>query len=166
MIAVAKKYGIDITNTVLSNFTIGPDSEREDNGVWFVGPAFSIGIPIFDFGKAVSAAAQAELYQQWNNYTSTAVNIRSFARMARINFLNSKRKLNYYLESVIPLKEKIYKETFDQYNAMQLGVFELLKVKSDELITHIQKIKVERDLIFSKTELDLLLSGSTLKMWE
>ncbi len=166
MIAVAKKYGIDIANTVLSNFTIGPDSEREDNGVWFVGPAFSIGIPIFDFGKAVSAAAQAELYQQWNNYTSTAVNIRSFARMARINFLNSKRKLNYYQKAVIPLKEKIYQETFDQYNAMQLGVFELLKVKSDELTAHIQKIKIEKDFIFSKIELDLLLSGSTFKMWE
>jgi len=166
MIVIAKKYGIDIANTVLSNFTIGPDSEREDNGVWFVGPAFSIGIPIFDFGKAVSAAAQAELYQQWNNYTSIAVNIRSIARMARINFLNSKRKFNYYQKAVLPLKEKVYQETYNQYNAMQLGVFDLLKAKSDEFLAKVQMIKVQKDFIFSKIELDLLLSGSDFKIWE
>ena len=67
---------------------------------------------------------------------------------------------------MLPLKEKVYQETYNQYNAMQLGVFDLLKAKSDEFLAKVQMIKVQKDFIFSKIELDLLLSGSDFKIWE
>jgi outer membrane protein, heavy metal efflux system len=160
MIITAKKYGINITKTIVPNFLIGPDSEREDNGVWFLGPAFSIGIPIFDFGKAISAAAEAKLHQLWNNYNALAIEIRSTARMTRINFLNSKRKLNYYQNVILPLKEKIHGEAFEQYNAMQIGVFDLLRTKIAEFSANIERYKILNNFFNSKINLDLLVSGA------
>ncbi len=75
--ATATKVGIDTARIVFPELGIGINSEREPSGNWFVGPQFILGIPLFDFGQARSAAGKAELNQLCNEYYALAVELRS-----------------------------------------------------------------------------------------
>jgi len=156
--ATASGFGIDMTRIIFPQIEIGPNSER-DEGVWFVGPAIALGIPLFDFGQAVSAAAQAEILRQWNEYTALAIEIRSAARIARMSLLNAHRKTQYYQKVLVPLAEQLTSLTLLQHNAMQLGVFHLLSAKLEELERKIQAVDIVRDYWIAHTELELLLNG-------
>ncbi len=158
----AAGFGIDTTRIVCPQFELGPSSERED-GVWYVGPAFALGIPFFDFGQAVSAAAQSEILRQWNNYTALAVEIRSEARMKRVHVLNTHRQSLYYQKVLVPIAEQLTSLTLLQLNAMQLGVFHLLAAKIHELEQKIQSVVFARDYWISCTELELLLNGHLIR---
>lgn len=156
--ATAAGFGIDMARIVCPQFDLGPSSERE-GGVWYVGPALAIGIPFFDFGQAVSAAAQSEILRQWNRYTALAIEIRSEARMKRIRVLNTHRKALYYQKVLVPIAEQLTSLTLFQLNAMQLGVFHLLAAKIHELEQKIQRVELVRDYWIARTELELLLNG-------
>ena len=156
--ATAAGWGIDTTRIVFPQMGIGPSSERDD-GVWFVGPVIALGIPLFDFGQAASAAAQAEILLQWNEYTALAIEIRSAARVARVRMLNAHRQSQYYQKILVPLAEQQTSLTLLQHNAMQLGVFQLLATKLQELERKIQAVENLRDYWVARTELELLLKG-------
>lgn len=161
MLATAARFGIDTTRIVFPQIAVGPSSERDD-GVWYVGPAFALSIPFFDFGQANSATARAEIERQWNHFTALAVEIRSSARTARFNLLNARRQSEYFRQVIIPLAEQITSLTTLQYNAMQLGVFTLLMTKQIEVEKKIRAIEMQRDYWTIKTEIEVLLRGHRL----
>ena len=157
--ATAFRLGIETSEIVFPEITAGLDSESEPEGKWFVGPQFSIGIPLFDFGQAKTAAGHAELSRQWKEYTALAVEVRSAARSAGFRLLNAYRRSRYSQEVLVPLVEQITSETLLQLNAMQLGVFDLLLAKQNEIETKIQEILAYRDYWIARTEIEMLLSG-------
>lgn len=156
--ATAAGFGIDTTRIVFPQLEIGPSAQREE-GVWYVGPALALGIPLFDFGQAISAAAQSEILKQWNHYTALAVELRAAARMKRVYLLNTHRKALYYQKVLVPIAEQITSLTLLQLNAMQLGVFHLLAAKIHEIEQKIQSVELTRDYWVAHTELELLLNG-------
>ncbi len=162
MLATAAKLGIDTSRLVFPQIAAGPSIQR-DEGVWYVGPAFALAIPFFDFGQANAAAAQAEILRQWNHYTALAVEIRSSARSVRFNLLNALRQAQYLKQVIIPLAEQITSYTLLQYNAMQLGVFTLLITKQIEINKKIHAIETQRDYWIIKTELETLLNGHMMQ---
>ncbi|MEX1012708.1 MAG: TolC family protein [Waddliaceae bacterium] len=159
MRATALSLGIETSEIIFPELTFGPDSEREPGGPWFVGPQFSIGIPIFDIGIAKKAARCAELSKQWNEYTALAIEIRSASRVASFRLLNALKQYQYFQSIIIPLEEQTTKETLLQLNAMQLGVFDLLLVKQREIETRLKSIYSYRDYWIARTEVETLLSG-------
>jgi cobalt-zinc-cadmium efflux system outer membrane protein len=161
MLATAAKFGIDTTRIIFPQIALGPSSERDD-GVWYVGPAFALSIPLFDFGQANSAFARAEIERQWNHFTALAVEIRSAARAARFTLLNTRRQSEYFGQVIIPLAEQITTLTTHQYNAMQLGVFSLLVTKQTEIEKKIRATEMQRDYWIAKAELEVLLRGHRL----
>jgi cobalt-zinc-cadmium efflux system outer membrane protein len=63
----------------------------------------------------------------------------------------------------VPLAEQITAETQLQYNAMQLGVFQLLQAKQREIDTRRQSIAAQRDYWLARTELEQILAGRMLR---
>jgi len=159
MRVTALGYGISTTEIVFPELMIGPDSERDPGEPWFVGPEFSVGIPLFDVGTAKRAEARAELSKQWNAYLALAVQVRSFSRLAAYRLQNALKQYRHYQNAIIPLEEKITSETLRQFNAMQLGVIELLITKQQEIETKLRSISFYRDYWIARTEVELLLSG-------
>ena len=161
LITTAASFGIDTTRFIFPQLNIGVSSERED-GVWYVGPAFSIAIPLFDFGQANSAKAEATIMQKWDQYTALAIEIRSKARSARFSFLNAQRQSQYLEKVIIPLAEQITHSVLLQHNAMQMGIFDLLLVKKQELERKIQFVQMHKEYKISKITLETLLNGHML----
>ena len=162
ILATAAKLGMDTSRLVFPQIAAGPSTQR-DEGVWYIGSAFALAIPLFDFGQANAAAAQAEILRQWNHYTALAVEIRSSARSVRFNLLNAFRQAQYFKKVIIPLAEQITSYTVLQYNAMQLGVFTLLITKQIEINKKIHGVEAQRDYWIIKTELETLLNGHMMQ---
>lgn len=157
----ASIYGIDTSRLIFPQIDIGMSSERDDS-IWFVGPAFNIAIPFFDFGQANSAKAQAVIMQEWNRYTALAVEIRSYARSSRFSTLNAFRQSEYLEKVIVPLAEQITYSTLLQHNAMQIGIFRLLIAKKVELEKKIQSVQMQQEYWISKVKLQTLINGHIL----
>lgn len=159
----AARAGIDETELVLPELELGVASEREPDGLWNVGPAIAVALPIFDWGQARRAAAQAHLRQLWNEYTAKAVDLRSTVRTARHRLLTARGQSEYYRQVVLPLAQQITLETQLQYNAMQLGVFQLLQAKQREIRVRHRYILSQRNYWIARTELEQILAGRMIR---
>ncbi len=161
LLATAAGLGIDTTKIVFPQFDVGVSAERDDS-VWFVGPAFSLAIPLFDFGQANSAKAQAKIMQEWNRFTALAIEIRSKARSSRFKLLQAFRESRYLERVIVPLAEQITHSTLLQNHAMQIGIFQLLAAKQNELEKKIQTVHSQQDYWISKVILQTLLQGHVI----
>ncbi len=159
MTATAARMGIDASQLIFPELAAGAEAEREPDGEWSVGPAFGVGIPLFDQGLARKAAGRAQLRRLWDEYTALAIELRSAARTARYRLLNARRQSEYYQRVIVPLAQQITSETQLQYNAMQLGVFELLAAKQREIDTQRGAIRALEEYWTARAELELLLRG-------
>ncbi|MFI4911312.1 MAG: TolC family protein [Sedimentisphaeraceae bacterium JB056] len=163
MEAVAAQTDIDISTLVFPELATGIEAEREPDGTWSIGPTAAIGIPIFDTGQARKAAGAAKIKQLWNEYTALAIEIRATSRSARYRLQNARQQADYYKQVIVPLSEKIFLETQLQYNAMQLGVFDLLNAKRMEYDSQRSYIETIQNYWLARTELELLLDGHLIK---
>ena len=158
LMITASGMGIDTSRLVFPAFNAGIDSEREDS-IWYVGPAFNLAIPLFDFGQANSAKARSKIMQQWNQYTALAIDIRSKARSFRFSLLNAFRQSHYFNETIVPLAEQMTHSVLLQHNAMQIGIFHLLSAKREELEKKIDAVKMQQEYWIAKVMLQTLLQG-------
>jgi outer membrane protein TolC len=163
MKTVAAQMGIDTAELVFPEMAAGAEAEREGDGAWSVGPALAIGIPVFDFGQARTAAGKAQLRKLWDDYTALAIEIRSAARSAKYRLVNARQQADYYQQVIVPLSEQIALETQLQYNAMQLGVFQLLQAKQMQYAFQRNYIKALRNYWIARTEIQLLLDGHLVR---
>lgn len=138
---------------------VGVAAEREPDGEWAVGPAFSLPLPIFNQGQPGVAAAQAELRGAAERYAATAVTLRSQARSIHATLLAAKDQANYYSTVVLPLRQRIVEQTQLQYNAMQVSPFQLLVAKQEQIEAGAAYIGALRDYWLTRTQFDQLLSG-------
>jgi cobalt-zinc-cadmium efflux system outer membrane protein len=60
---------------------------------------------------------------------------------------------------VLPLRERIVRETQLHYNAMQVGVFELLRAREQQIQAAIAYVDALLDYWLARTDLDQLMSG-------
>jgi cobalt-zinc-cadmium efflux system outer membrane protein len=65
----------------------------------------------------------------------------------------------YYRDILLPLRERIVNETQLHYNAMQLGVFDLVRAREQQIQAAIAYIETLLDYWLARTDLDHLLSG-------
>jgi cobalt-zinc-cadmium efflux system outer membrane protein len=92
-------------------------------------------------------------------YWAFGVDLRSGARALHQRLLTARRRAEHVQSIVLPLSNQIVHDTQLQYNGMQLGVFQLLRAKEDQISAGLQYIETLRDYWLERTEMDQLLSG-------
>jgi cobalt-zinc-cadmium efflux system outer membrane protein len=157
--AAARTLGIRRSFGLMPEADLGAAAEREGAGGWSAGPAFSLPIPLFDQGQAAAATAGAELARARERYAATAVEVRSAARAARNRLLTTRAQANYYRQVLLPLRGQITEQTQLQYNAMQVGAFQLLQPKRDEVEAGVAYIEALRDYWVARAGLNQIASG-------
>jgi cobalt-zinc-cadmium efflux system outer membrane protein len=136
----------------------GAVAERNE-GAWEAGPSIAVPLPLFDQGQAKVAAAMARLRQEEENLAASAIELRSLARIARQRVATCRKTALFYRDEVLPLRQKITKETMLQYNAMQVGVFQLIAARSQQIDAGRRYIESLHDYWRAAAQLDLLLAG-------
>ena len=156
---VARRLGLTRTSALAGDASVGVGAERDEDGEWSVGPTFEFPIPLFDQGQPALARAAAELRMLQESYAAEAVHIRSEVRASASRVLALAARAQHYLTVLIPLRQELVEHTQEQYNAMQVGAFQLLQAKQQEVEAGRQYIETLRGYWLARTELDQLLSG-------
>lgn len=128
--AAAGRLGIARTRAWLPALGVGVATSRS-NDHWDVGPALSVGLPIFDQQQGPRARATAELRRTRNEATATAIELRAHARATRQRVLQAHAEARHLRTVVLPLRQRILDEAVKQYNAMNASSFELLTARRE-----------------------------------
>jgi cobalt-zinc-cadmium efflux system outer membrane protein len=161
----ARGLGLSGFQAVMPDVELGVAAEGEEgegsDREWAVGPLVGVPIPIFDQGQAAKARGRAEIRGLWDRYTALAVDVRSAAREAAMRLDFAHRRARYYREVVVPLRQQVTYETQLHYNAMFLGVFQLLEAKRREIDAGLGYIAALRDYWTARADLVALEMGVT-----
>lgn len=157
--ASGRVLGLERTLGLFPDAEAGAIGEREADGEWAIGPVFALPIPLFNQGQPQVAAAQAELRRSHAEYYATAVKLRAAARAAQSRLENVRGRVVYYQDVLLPLREQITQETLLQYNAMQIGAFQLLDARRQQIQTAAEFIEALREYWAARATLDTLRSG-------
>ncbi len=134
LITLAHQYGVDTATSIIPDLEIGFEVERDGpEKEWSRGPTLGVILPLFDQGRAKRKAAEMQIRKAQEMYWDTAVRVRSIARAVRARLKMGRQQVHYYDKAVLPQTQKILTATQQNYNAMQLGVFQLLLAKRDQI---------------------------------
>jgi outer membrane protein TolC len=117
------------------------------------GYQISLELPIFDWGGAKVARAQAIYMLSVHRTADTAVRARSEVREAYSAYRTSYDIARHYRDDVVPLRKKISDEVLLRYNGMLSSVFELLADAREQLISVNTAIETQRDFWIAETTL-------------
>jgi cobalt-zinc-cadmium efflux system outer membrane protein len=158
LIVAGEQLGLTRATALVPEISLGAGGKRRE-GTWEVGPLVEFPIPIFDQGQARRGRALAELRRAQQEYYALGVRIRGTARALAERVQEAQDRALYYRDILLPLRERIVNETQLQYNAMQRGVFELLRAREQHIQTAVAYIDALRDYWLARADLGLLLSG-------
>ncbi|HSL51800.1 MAG TPA: TolC family protein [Candidatus Deferrimicrobiaceae bacterium] len=157
IVIAGQQLGYDRATALIPETEVGVEAEREEG--WKVGPVLSVPIPLFDQGQARVGRAMAELRRAQQEYYALAVRIRATARAVRDRMLGARDRALYYRDILLPLQERIVNEAQLQYNAMQIGIFQLLRDRERQIDTGAAYVQVLREYWLARTDLALISSG-------
>ena len=157
IITAGHQLGYDRATALIPETEVGVEAEREEG--WKVGPVLSVPLPLFDQGQARVGRATTELRRTQQEYYALAVRIRATARAVRDRMLGERDRALYYRDILLPLQERIVNEAQLQYNAMQIGVFQLLRDRERQIETGAAYVEVLREYWLARTDLALISSG-------
>lgn len=155
----AQRLGLARAQSFIPALHVGVEAEREPDGVWLAGPMVAVELPLFDFGQARRPAAEAALRNLQQAYAAQAVEIAAAARTAVKRAAVAAERAQRYKEKLVPLRRQITQRTQLQYNAMQLGVFQLLQVKQMEIGTESAYIDELLNYWIARIDVEQIRSG-------
>jgi hypothetical protein len=89
-----------------------------------------------------------------------AVEIRAAARRLRARSEHAALRAAYLAGIALPLQQRLVRETIRDYNAMQIGVFDVLDAKRRHLELACDGVRALRDAWLARHDLHELLAGS------
>ena len=160
---LAKEHRLNVITSILPSLPMGVAIERErEEDDWHTGPMVSIPLPLFDSGRAMREASAARLRSQEAAFYADAVELRSAVRQAAFVLDSSRRIATHYRDVVLPLRARVSRSMQEQYNAMQTGVIDLLRVRQQEINVGNQYVDALRDYWQAHTRVSYLLKGVLL----
>lgn len=132
--------------------------ERE-GGAWAMGPQVGVAIPIFDHGQGAAAVAEAERDRARARLRSVALQVRAAARTLTARLRNAREQAQFYEHTLLPLRQRVLDDTQLQYNAMNVGIFQLLAARRDQIEAGRAYVEALRDYWTARAEMDQLLAG-------
>ena len=116
-------------------------------------------LPLFDWGGARVARAEAIYMQTLHRAAETAINARSEVREAYTGYRSAYDIARHHRDELVPLSQRIAEENVLRYNGMLIGVFELLADARTQIATVNASIEALRDFWIAQADLDMALIG-------
>jgi outer membrane protein TolC len=156
--ALAKRTGLSRTEGWLPAIVIDGHVQQNVN-YWDRGAGAGIRLPIFDHNQGATVAYQAEFDGLLERYHGLAIALRSAARRTRNQVISAFTRAKQYELTIVPARAEVLQQTLLQYNAMQVGVFQLLQARNQQLDTELAQIDTVREFWTARAAMDVLLAG-------
>jgi len=157
---LAGSLGLTRATRFINVLELGPAATKEDPEPWKRGFEVSLQLPIFDWGGARVAKAEAIYMQALHRVAETAVNARSEVRDAYSAYHTAYDAAKRYRDEIVPLRKKIAEENMLRYNGMLISVFDLLADAREQVGAVIAYIEALRDFWRSESDLQAAFNGS------
>lgn len=162
--ALARRTGIARTEgwlpeVAMDVHSLRTDPEQGGDSEWRWGGGVSVEVPLFDHGQGERRGYEAELDALLERYQGLAIDLRSAARDASNRLRSAHARARQYESVILPAQKTVLEQTLLQYNAMQVGVFQLLDARRDLLDVQLAYADTLREYWSDQARFEALLSG-------
>ena len=159
--ALAKNLGLTRTTRFINALEFGPARvlEGQRSEPYKRGYEVSLELPLFDWGTAKVAKAEALYMQAVYRAAETAIDARSEVREAYQGYRSNFDIAKHYRDEIVPLRKRIAEENQARYNGMIIGVFELLADARAQISSVNSYIESLRDFWIAQADLEMALMG-------
>ena len=159
--ATAKSLGLTKTTRFINVLNVGYQNKSNTGEPRINGYEIELELPLFDFGTARIARAEATYMRSVNRTAQVAVNARSEVRESYSAYRTAYDLARHYRDEVVPLHKRISDENLLRYNGMLASVFELLADSKDQIAAVTGAVEALRDYWVAETNLQAALTGRT-----
>ncbi len=142
---------------LLTKGAVGVETERSSDGVQSTGPHFSVELPIFHQHQAVYARREALIRQAEQRLLAQRNVAHAEVRMATDRMSLARRMAERYQQRLLPLQQRVVELTQTEYNAMLVGVFDLLRAKEGETADRVEYARALQDYWTSRADLERVI---------
>lgn len=158
--ATAKGLGLTRATGLINVLDAGYANKSQTGVPRENGYQVSLELPIFDWGNARTAKAEALYMQSVHRAASTAVKARSEVREAYSGYRTKYDVAKHYRDEIVPLRRTISDEVLMRYNGMLTSVFELLADSREQIHSVNASIQAQRDFWIAETDLQSAIGGA------
>ena len=159
--ALARNLGLSRATRLINVLEVGPARVLEgarDSG-YKKGYEISFELPIFDWGGAKVAKAEAIYMQAVERAAEAATNARSEVRQSYHAYRTHYDIARHYRDEIVPLHQRIAEENVLRYNGMLIGVFELVADARVQITSVNSYIETLRDFWIAEGDLQMAMIG-------
>lgn len=138
---------------------VAREQPEGEGAQWGAGPMVELGVPLFYQGQGESEAALAEMRREAALIRDHAIRTRSASRSAVARLKTAAQMALHYRDHILPLRGRVVEQTQLQYNAMSIGVFELLQAKNMEISAHLAYLDIAKEYSLVLLDVERLLAG-------
>ncbi|MCK6405775.1 MAG: TolC family protein [Rhodocyclaceae bacterium] len=159
--ALARNLGLTKATRFVNVLELGPARVLEGprDSPYKRGYEISFELPIFDWGGAKVAKAEAIYMQAIERTGEAAVNARSEVREAYRGYRTNYDIARHYRDEIVPLTKRISDENLLRYNGMLIGVFDLLADARSQISSVNAYIEALRDFWIAEGDLQMAMIG-------
>ena len=157
--ATARSLGLTKTTRFINVLNVGYQNKSNTGEPRMNGYEIELELPLFDFGTARVARAEATYMRSVNRTAQVAVNARSEVRESYSAYRTAYDLARHYRDEVVPLRKRISDENLLRYNGMLASVFELLADSKDQITAVTGAVEALRDYWVAETNLQAALTG-------
>ena len=155
----ARNLGMTRTTRFINVLELGvlrnSSNEAPTQRGWEIG----LELPLFDWGGARVARAEAIYMQTLHRAAQIAIDARSEVREAYTGYRSAFDIARHHRDEIVPLRQRIAEENLLRYNGMLIGVFELLADARAQILSVNNAIESLRDFWLAQADLDMALVG-------
>ncbi|MCA9682292.1 MAG: TolC family protein, partial [Myxococcales bacterium] len=124
------------------------------------GAGISLSVPLFNQNRGNTRAAEAAFDGALERHVGMSIELRSNARELGNRLRSTHATARHIAEVVLPAQRRVLDETLLQYNAMQLGVFDLLVAEQALLDVELAELDARADYWTAHAGYQALLAGA------
>ena len=155
----AKNLGLTRTTRFVNVLELGFVNNRSNEAPTQRGWEVGLELPLFDWGGARIARAEAVYMQTVHQAAETAINACSEVREAYGAYRSAYDIARHHRDEIVPLRQRIAEENVLRYNGMLIGVFDLLADARSQIASVNASIEALRDFWLAQADLDMALIG-------
>lgn len=157
--ATAKNLGLSKVTRFINVLELGYMRNSSNEAPRQTGYEIGIEFPLFDWGDARIAKAEAVYMQSVHRTAQIAIEARSEVREAYQGYRSAYDIARHYRDDVVPTAKRISDENVLLYNGMFISVFELLADARSQIASVNASIEALRDFWVAQSDLDMALVG-------
>jgi outer membrane protein, heavy metal efflux system len=159
--AIGYAVGLAKTTRWVGTVNVAVEAGRlRHNRRFSFGPSVAIEIPLFDQRQAQIARLESFQRQAEKELEALAIDVRADVRSSRARVITARGVVDEYGKVVVPLREKVVRFSQEQYDAMLLGVYQLIQAKQAEFQAYREYIEALRDYWIARSDLERAVGAS------